>query len=143
VALSVGETPIVITAADLRDIDRLPILPVYTADGSVAVLPETGIDELPGSPAGDRGISVTPNPSSGRVVVEFLVAPGDLPVAVDVMDVRGRIVAHPRGLVLNDRAGRVVWSGRGDRGESLPSGVYFVVVRAGVEAHRAKCVVLR
>lgn len=143
VALSVGETPIAITAADLRDINRERILPVYSADGLVTVLPETGIDYPLESPLAERGIHVAPNPSPGRVKIDFLVDRVDARVDVEVHDVSGRTVARPRGLVLKDRVGHVTWDGRTDLGEALPSGVYFVAVRAGETTRRARCVLLR
>jgi hypothetical protein len=143
VALSVGETPISITAADLRDINRDPILPVYSADGFVTVLPETGVEGLPVSPPADREIRVFPNPSSDHVKIEFPVDRAGVALRVDVLDVAGRIVARPRCSVLGDGTGSVTWGGRSDLGAAVPSGIYLVVVRAGETTRRAKCLLLR
>jgi hypothetical protein len=143
VALLEGDTPVTITFADLRDTNRDPILPVCTADGCVTVMPETGIADAPIDALAELEIRASPNPSRGPVEIEFPVDRADVSAAISVHDVSGRIVARPRSSGVWDGAGAVTWDGRSDVGEALPSGVYFVVVRTGDTARRAKCVLLR
>ncbi len=74
-----------------------------------------------------------PNPFGSRTLVRFTL-PGESDVTLDVLDVGGRRV---RSLVLGERhsAGThvVEWDGRSDRGERVPSGMYFVRLLAGPE----------
>lgn len=143
VAVAVGETPIQITAADLRDINRDPILPVYTADGFVTVLPVTGIDESDDSGMVGERLRLAPNPSSGSVEIAFAVDQGAADATVSIHDVAGRVVARPGPVAIQGGTGAVTWDGRTASGGVLPSGVYFVVVGTTETEHRSRCVLLR
>lgn len=142
-ALAVGETPVAITAVDLRDINRDPILPVYSADGYITVVPETGIDEPVEPVAPGRLVRLAPNPSSGHVEIAFDMEALAAAPSITIHDVAGRVVARPDGVSLDGGGGSASWDGRTDLGEPLPSGVYFVVVRTGETERRARCVLLR
>jgi hypothetical protein len=142
VALSPGDTPITITAADLRDINRDPILPVYSSDGHVTVLPVTGVDGV-GWETVAGGVRLSPNPFSSDVRIEFDPRDDAARVDIEVYDVTGRRVAGPLGGRPASGAGSVDWDGRTGSGAVLPSGVYFVIVRADAAERRARCVLLR
>jgi flagellar hook assembly protein FlgD len=61
-----------------------------------------------------------------------------------VYDALGRVVAHPFTVDANTaRDGLIQWDGRNDRGDPLPSGVYFVKLRAGHESHAQKVNLVR
>ena len=143
VALAVGETPVAITAVDLRDINRDPIVPVYSADGFVIVVPETGIDEPAEPVEPEQLVRLAPNPSPGPVEIEFSVNGLAEAPAIAVHDVAGRVVARPDAVSLEGGVGVVTWDGRTDLGDALPSGVYFIVVRTAEAERRARCVLLR
>jgi hypothetical protein len=65
-----------------------------------------------------------PNPLQSTTRIDY-TTPGEGDATIEIVDVTGRIVARPaRG---HHAAGDhiVEWSGRGDDGSDLPSGVYF------------------
>lgn len=103
-------------------------------DGTLGA-PLVGIPEAgPPGPATLRLLPNQPNPFRDRT--EFALAAGtalDAGGAFVIADATGRIVRTLDGA----RGGaRVNWDGRGDRGEALPSGVYFyrLVTRGGASA---------
>lgn len=90
-------------------------------------------------PAGLRTAiaGVFPNPANPRLRVAFSLESGG-PVALDVIDVRGR---HVRTLLREHRnAGPwdVVWDGVDDEGRRVASGVYHVRLRAGEHTDSAR-----
>lgn len=141
-ALSPGETPITITAVDLRDINRDPILPTSSADGFVTVLPVTGVEDG-GCGGAVPGVRLMPNPSPGALRIEFDLGGRSGSVEIRIYDVTGRGVAGWVGALAAGGAASADWDGRADSGATLPSGVYFVTVRAGGAEWRARCVLLR
>jgi hypothetical protein len=71
-----------------------------------------------------------PNPFVSTTQVEFFLAREEH-VDLSVYDVRGRRVSTlENGPVPAGRHGKI-WSGRSDQGAKLPSGTYFVSLRAG------------
>ena len=125
-AVAEGATVLSITAVDLRDIRRDPILPVFTEGGSVTVGPATGVPEDDDEVAALK-LRCHPNPFSDRVVIEFDAGSVIGPVHAAVHDVAGRVVARP--LLASCKSGPRVglWDGTGHDGRPLPGGVYFVV----------------
>ncbi len=84
-------------------------------------------------PGGAEIESTYPNPFNPIVRVRYAVSAGaaGTDIALDVLDVRGRLV---RSLASGPRpAGRheAVWDGTGATGRRLPSGAYFVRLRSG------------
>ena len=124
-AVAEGATPLSITMVDLRDIERLPILPVFTEGGSVTVGPGTGVpdDELVAP-----DLRCRPNPFSDRVVIEFRSDTAAGPVHMAIHDVTGRVVARPVAASAGSGLSSGFWDGTGRDGRPLPGGVYFVVV---------------
>jgi len=108
---------------------------VYVADGDYGL--DVYQNMLLGVGEGLRGSGLRyylgypePNPSMGRVLVEYSV-PEDVKVRLGVYDVAGRRV---RDLVSGRvKAGihRLEWDRRDVRGRLLPSGVYFLRLEAG------------
>jgi hypothetical protein len=101
----------------------------------------SGVETEPGDSAPSFAIQApTPNPFHTAVFL-LLDLPGSSAVEVRVFDVAGRKV---RELVRGVRPGgrqSITWDGRNDRGTRLPSGVYFMEVKAG-ERRGVKRVVL-
>ncbi len=101
----------------------------------------SGVDEA--TPVAFALHPVAPNPVSGPVTIRF-----DLPTAttlcLEVHDAQGRVV---RRLTSGEQApaGRraVIWDGRGERGEALQPGVYFVRFQAGGYQATRRAVVMR
>jgi len=81
-------------------------------------------------PGSKLSICCQPNPCNPRTTIT-LTLPCDSHLDVRIYDLRGSLIRtvlaadRPAGVVT------VVWDGTGDRGESLPSGVYFVRATAG------------
>jgi hypothetical protein len=97
-----------------------------------------------GGPPRARAASLTnyPNPFASQTTFSVR-APLGTEISLVVYDARGREVARP--LVPGARSGstEVRWSARDEFGRELPSGVYFVKLRAGRETHARKIVVVR
>jgi hypothetical protein len=84
-----------------------------------------------------------PNPFNPATTLRYR-APAGIPVSLTVYDVHGRVVARPLKTKANSTEdGLVEWNGRTDDGVPLPSGVYFVKLRAGHEAHAQKVNLVR
>jgi hypothetical protein len=83
-------------------------------------------------------LSLYPNPFNPRTRVELLL-PGGGQARLEVLDVRGRVVAMPwRGTAAADHPVLVDWTGADVGGQPLPSGVYVfrLVSAAGPSAQR-------
>jgi hypothetical protein len=84
-----------------------------------------------------------PNPGRDARAIRFAL-PAEMPVSLRLFDARGGRVAT---LLDGDvrRAGQhlLAWSGRGARGERLPSGVYFLRLQAGSRDEMRRLCVIR
>ena len=141
-AVAEGATPLSITAVDLRDIRRDPILPVFTEGGSVTVGPGTGI--------GDGMQDVTapvlrcyPNPFSQQTSLEFRSCGTAGTVDVTVHDLAGRVVARPAVVGSGSGLNSGLWRGTACDGRPLPGGVYFVVASGPTGEARARVTLVR
>jgi len=85
----------------------------------------------PATPAAPATVDVFPNPFNPRATVRFTLPVGG-PAALEVVDLRGRVVARPwRGEVRAQERVAVPWDGTAADGRALGSGVYlFRVVGA-------------
>lgn len=84
-----------------------------------------------------------PNPFNPATTLRYR-APAGVSISLTVYDALGRVVAHPLRTKPNSTEdGLVEWNGRSDDGVSLPSGVYFVKLRAGNESHAQKVNLVR
>ncbi|MFH1680775.1 MAG: T9SS type A sorting domain-containing protein [Candidatus Eisenbacteria bacterium] len=86
-------------------------------------------------------LRVAPNPFNPLVEIRYRTPPGE-DAALSIYDVAGALV---RTLSVGGELGwgSVFWNGRDEAGRSLPSGVYFVRLRAGEEDITRKVVFLR
>jgi hypothetical protein len=86
---------------------------------------------------------IRPNPSSGEATVAYTVPSEGAPVAMDVFDIRGRLV---KGLLDLDQKGgayQVVWGGRDAAGRHVASGIYFFRIEIGDLEEVRKVVLIR
>jgi hypothetical protein len=104
---------------------------------------ESGAREGASNDLPDReNLRVFPARDPGHFIIECAL-PRATAVAVEVMDVSGRQVAEI--LEGPQRAGihRLTWAGDSGSGQRLPSGVYWVVMRAGNHQMSKRAVVVR
>ncbi len=127
----------------------LPVEMVLAMRGNidmvVSMVPDTvsnpTLVEVGGS-AGGAGLSATPNPAAGAVVLRYR-SPAPSPLRLAVYDVRGRQVASLLDGERLLREGEIVWDGRDGRGSLLPAGVYFARLVTAEGARVAKIVLSR
>ncbi len=109
-------------------------------DEDIAVNP-VGVDDGIVGAKLDLGQNM-PNPFNPKTTIAFTL-PEPTDVTIEVYDVAGRKVAT----LMNDRLGSgghfVEWTGRGDNGEKVASGVYFYRLLAGGEEISKKMVLLK
>ncbi len=86
--------------------------------------------------------SVSPNPFNPETTINFTLGESSAPT-ITIYDVAGRLI---RGMDLGlQSAGphASVWDGRDNQGNSLASGIYFIVFRAGAVTDVRKAVLLK
>jgi hypothetical protein len=85
-------------------------------------------------------LSAFPNPFTGTTKISFKPQTSNLkPQTLRVYDAQGRRV---RALTVN-RAPYAVWDGRDNSGRALPSGTYFVLLRAGTQHATTRLILQR
>jgi Tol biopolymer transport system component len=87
-------------------------------------------------------LTCLPNPFSSTTVIRFSVPePGH--ISLRIYDVAGRLVRGLPDGIRETGSHEVFWDGRDDRGESLPSGVYFCRLEAGRHSATGKLHLVR
>jgi M6 family metalloprotease-like protein len=86
-----------------------------------------------------------PNPFNPTTSIRFTVSAGrsPLPTSLKIYNIRGQLV---RTLVDEDKPGGdylLLWDGRDDGGEAVPSGIYFYKLTAGSSSQVKKMVLLK
>jgi len=119
----------------------LPGIPLLWVEGdSCLATPLVGLD--PGTRRTALSLRVSPNPSRGAARLHA-AWPGAEPASLSVYDVSGREVRRLFN-ALPDAGGRdVLWDGHDARGQAVPGGVYFAVLRSGSGAVRRTIILLR
>jgi len=79
-------------------------------------------------PANRLRLSVSPNPTSGMSCVSFSL-PGPSIAGVVIYDLAGRAVAVLNETEMSGGSHEMVWDGRDESGESVPSGLYLCRLR--------------
>lgn len=115
------------------------------ADVFVAmVLANTSVeDDLQTAPPAFLLESVSPNPFSSSVTLDFSVAKAGDRFTLSIYDLRGRRVAILLNSSLASGTHSVVWDGRDDRGSLLPSGMYFARLQNGSRSSARKLLLIR
>jgi hypothetical protein len=127
--------------------DRLDVL-IGAGDGLVRLYQgtdEIGIrpGEMPESLPASTCLGVPyPNPFNPMITVPFALAVSGR-VDLSVFDVRGRRVSHLMAGEYPAGEHRVIWHGRDDREVEVPSGVYFLHLRAGTVSETRKVTLAR
>jgi len=83
-----------------------------------------------------------PNPFNPTITVPFVLALSGQ-VDLSVYDVRGRRISRLAAGEYPAGEHRVIWRGRDDRGIDMPSGIYFLRLRAGCVSETGKVTLAR
>lgn len=105
----------------------------------------SGVEPVPGIPTGNQVAirRVFPNPFNPKTKIEFSV-PKVAPVAVRVFDIQGKLVSK----LVDDRSMapgvyQVAWNGKSDRGQDMPSGLYFAQIQSGASRQSVRLTMLK
>lgn len=121
-------------------------------DGPVDWFPflsDDPIDPLSRTPAVSAGrveaqrlqiIGALPNPARNSIEIRYTVPDGSDNAEIEVFSVLGRLVRT--GTLVPRATGSWVWDGADDQGRRVPSGIYYVTLRRGVERARPLKIVL-
>jgi hypothetical protein len=122
VALAEGGTEARIDTIRMTDVRRDPLLVDGFENGHIRVVPLSGAEE------GDWVVRLGPahpNPFVSGTAVPFRAPIDGGDAEAEIYDVRGRLVRRipaPEG----ELQGELLWDGRDERGEEVPSSVYFI-----------------
>ena len=83
----------------------------------------TGVDQT--IPERSGLFQNTPNPFNPKTTIAYEVPAGGCNVAIDILDVSGRVVRHLTDGFEDEGEREITWDGRDNDGRDLPSGVYF------------------
>lgn len=122
---------------------------VYAATGyySLQVLPAHCVDtplaaDDHATPAVMALVTAAPNPFNPRTVIAYDVAVAGT-VSLQIVDLRGRLVATLVDQPLEAGRHRVEWDGRDPAGRALPSGVYIARLVAGEQLAHGRLTLVR
>ncbi len=93
-------------------------------------------------PLNNRSVTAFPNPFNPEITIQ-LINPNDIQGQVTVYDVKGSKVRTLFNGMLAAGVRQFVWDARGDNGQRVASGVYFVRVRTGSDLLVHKVVLAR
>jgi immune inhibitor A len=123
---------------------------IYTHDFKIEVLAGgTGVfdseEEYTNVPKSVELLQNYPNPFNPTTSIRFTVNAGrsPLPTSLKIYNIRGQLV---RTLVDEDKPGGdylILWDGKDDGGEPVPSGIYFYKLTAGSSSQVKKMVLLK
>ncbi|HEU4365608.1 MAG TPA: T9SS type A sorting domain-containing protein [Candidatus Krumholzibacteria bacterium] len=105
-------------------------------------LPYTPPPTSAATPSAGAWLRTFPNPLHGSTRIAYAV-PASGVVSVEIVDVRGRVVARPVDRRHDAGSHEVVWNGRSDAGQALPSGVYFARLVSAQGTRVVKLTLLR
>jgi len=96
-----------------------------------------------GLPSVLRLHAAVPNPFNPATSLTFDVPQGNSAIRLDIIDMRGRVVARLLQAPLPPGRHAVTWNGRDTGGREVPSGVYVARLRAGETLMTRKLTLLR
>jgi hypothetical protein len=101
-----------------------------------------GVEEPPPGPKSRQLSAIYPNPMRASALMRFDL-PAEEAVTLEVFNVQGRRVSELARGVFPAGPQYALWRGLDEQGHELPSGVYFVRLRAGGEEDVRKLMVRR
>lgn len=101
----------------------------------------TEIAENTSTPFGTSGLSLSPNPGSGSILVNYcLSAPAEIEIAV--YDLQGRLVSTVYNGLGESGSHSVLWETIDDNGSRLATGVYFCHLRTDMYSESEKLLLI-
>jgi len=103
-----------------------------------------GIEEHTSAVPAAINLQIKPNPFSKLTTVNFSIEQSAERVAIQIYDATGRLVKsfYPVSSIQN-QVSAISWRGDDHAGRKLPSGVYFVTLRAGEYSETRKVLLVR
>lgn len=139
-ALAEGDISLNFLTSDLRDTSDNHI-PLQTYSGIVHILGPTFInDAIQNVPY--KGLQSFPNPFNSSTRIDY-IAKYDVETNFDIYSITGERVFSYN---IDDNISRsisFIWNGNNNYGESLPSGIYLLVVKNSNEIQTTKLVLLK
>ncbi len=100
----------------------------------------TGVKESPGT-KGD--LAVFPNPAKGGVCLQYRWHDNEEQMAIDIFDLTGRRVKQFLFPTQDAAPNVITWNGKDKRGNALPSGKYFYILRTNMHRFTGSILLLR
>jgi hypothetical protein len=92
--------------------------------------PTPGIEEFVKSnalPSQTELVTIHPNPFSGQLRIDYMLAAGDGGARIRIYDAAGRLVrSFNLESSIKNQESVVIWNGRDGQGRRVPAGIYFV-----------------
>ncbi len=123
----------VLRAAGTNDVQRYDL--TVTLDNPTAV--ESGT-----APMAGMGLGVYPNPFNPKTTARFYVDQAG-PVSLEIFNVAGGLVRTVERSAGSEGWLDVVWNGKNDRSESVPSGIYFMRASTQNRSETVRAVLLK
>jgi hypothetical protein len=124
----------------------------YEADGyfTLFIHDESGVEELRQTAGSRTLLSVSPNPSSGNMLIKYRIPNikyqmnAQSQMSLKIYDAAGRLVkSFDLESCIPDRESAVTWAGADETGRKVPAGVYFVRLEANGKECTEKAILLR
>ncbi|MEZ4386730.1 MAG: FlgD immunoglobulin-like domain containing protein [Candidatus Krumholzibacteriia bacterium] len=128
--LGLGLPRVPVFDLDLHPATRLIAAGTYGRSIFTITMPDpvTAVEPVPGALA--AGVTAAPNPFNPLTILRFELSASER-VSLEILDVRGRRVAHPLDADLPAGVHEARWEGRDESGREVPSGVYLARLTAG------------
>ena len=98
---------------------------------------------VPAADTSELGFTFSPNPFGPSTTISFNVPGSGGRVAVSIHNMAGKLVRRLVNAEMQPGRQALTWDGRGERGESLGSGVYFCRIVTPGQSEQRKLVLLR
>jgi hypothetical protein len=124
----------------------------YEADGyfTLFIHDESGVEELRQTAGSRTLLSVSPNPSSGNMLIKYRIPNikyqmnAQSQMSLKIYDAAGRLVkSFDLESCIPDRESAVTWAGADETGRKVPAGVYFIRLEADGRQRTEKAVLMR
>jgi hypothetical protein len=102
-----------------------------------------GEDQQPEAAVATISPTISPNPFNPLTAISFAIPTPGGRVAVSIYNMAGKLVRRLADAEMQSGEQSLTWDGRGERGESLGSGVYFCRIETPGQSDQKKLVLLK